>query len=122
MSIQFAVTEYGERRRSPRISARLPLVVCDHGQMQEQTCTLSVSGHGILVPLAAGLRIGQGLVVHNPENWAERHARVTRLGHRYGGRTEVGIEFTESALDFWLIDTTSQDARLGQQKTVNLNG
>lgn len=99
--------QYLERRRSERISVRLPLVISDGGRLNEPTCTLSLSRHGILVPLAARVAIGQRLVVHNPENWAERHARVTSLGRHYAGRTEVGLEFTAPAPDFWLIDTTS---------------
>ncbi len=41
------------------------------------------------------------LMIQNPENWAERRGRVTRVGRCYAGRTEVGIEFTEPAPDFW---------------------
>jgi hypothetical protein len=41
----------------------------------------------------------------NPENWAERAGRVTRLGSCYTGRTEVGIEFVQPVLDFWSVGT-----------------
>jgi hypothetical protein len=95
-----------ERRRSPRIYVRLPLLVCDGQRLQEQTCTRAVNAYGVLVPLAANVTIGQPLVIQNPENWAERHGRVTSLGRHYAGRTEVGIEFTEPAPDFWLINTS----------------
>jgi len=98
--------EYLERRRSERISVRLPLVICDGGRLNEPTSTVILNRHGVLVPLAAKLAIGQRVLVQNPENWAERHARVTSLGRRYAGRTEVGLEFTAPAPDFWLIDTT----------------
>jgi hypothetical protein len=52
------------------------------------------------MPLAASVTIGQRLVFQNPENWAERHCRVVRLGLCYEGRTEVGVEFTEPVPDF----------------------
>jgi hypothetical protein len=102
-----------ERRRSTRLPIRLTVIVCgDEGQFQEQTCTSSLNTHGILVALAASVTVGQRLVIQNPENWAERGARVTRLGRCYAGRTEVGIEFTEPAPDFWLIPATPKRVRV----------
>ena len=91
-------------RRSTRLYIRLALIVCgDAGGFQEHTCTCSLNARGVLVALAATVTIGQMLTIQNPENWAERRGRVTNLGRCYAGRTEVGIEFTESAPDFWLI-------------------
>jgi hypothetical protein len=104
MSTEAAHTAYVERRRSTRLSIRLALIVCgDAGGFQEQTCTYSLNVHGVLVPLAAAVKIGQMLIIQNPENWAERRGRVTSLGRCYAGRTEVGIEFLKPAPDFWLI-------------------
>lgn len=68
---------------------------------------LSLNAHGVLVALGATVKIGQTLIIQNPENWAERRGRVTSLGRSYGGRAEVGIEFTEPAPDFWLIRARS---------------
>ena len=93
-----------ERRRSARLPLRVALIVCgDDGRLQEQTCTYSLNVHGALVPLAAPVTVGQMVTLQNPENWAERSGRVARLGRFSSGRTEVGIEFTEPAPDFWLI-------------------
>jgi hypothetical protein len=104
MSTEAAPAAYVERRRSTRVPFRLPLIVCgDDGLSPEETCTLSLNAHGVLVALVARVTIGERLIIHNPENWAERGGRVTSLGRCYAGRTEVGIEFTESAPDFWLI-------------------
>jgi len=109
MSTQAACAAYVERRRSTRLSIRLALIVCgDAGRFQEQTCTYSLNAHGVLVALAATVKIGQMLIIQNPENWAERKGRVTSLGRCYAGRTEVGIEFLEPAPDFWLIRTSSK--------------
>jgi hypothetical protein len=104
MSTEAAPAAYVERRRSTRVPIRLALIVCgDDGLSQEETCTLSLNAHGVLVALAARVKIGQRLIIHNPDNLVERRGRVTRLGRSYAGRTEVGIEFTNSAQNFWLI-------------------
>jgi hypothetical protein len=89
-----------ERRRSTRLPIRMVAIVCgDAAQFQEHTCTCSLNAHGALIPLAASVTIGQRLVFQNPENWAERHCRVIRLGLCHEGRTEVGVEFTEPLPD-----------------------
>jgi hypothetical protein len=98
-----------ERRRSTRLPIRVALVVCgEAGRFQEHTCTSSLNAHGALLALAASVTIGQKLAIQNPENWAERDGRVTRLGPCYAGRTEVGVEFTEAVPDFWLIPSNYQ--------------
>ena len=104
MSTEAIHAAYVERRRSIRLSIHLELIVCgDAGAFQEQTCTRSLNAHGLLVALTATMKIGQILIIQNPENWAERRGRVASLGRCYAGRTEVGIEFLEPAPDFWLI-------------------
>ena len=97
--------DHAERRRSPRLPVNVTLIVCgqsaDNQQFQEQTFTLSINAHGALVPLAAHVSLGQRLVLMNPQTWNERSGRVTRLGSADGGRTQVGIEFSEPSLEFW---------------------
>lgn len=100
-----------ERRRSIRMPLHVQLVICGDG-LQEQTSTLSINTHGVLVPLVAVVTIGQRVVIQNPENWAERDGRVTRIGRCYSGRTEVGIEFSNPAPDFWLINTNQKPLTL----------
>ena len=112
MSTEPARASYLERRRSIRLPIRLALIVCAEGQWQEETYTFSLNAHGILVALAATMTVGQMIVIQNPENWAERDGRVTRLGRCCAGRTEVGIEFTEPAPDFWLIRAGSARAHV----------
>lgn len=110
MSTEGANTVYLERRRSNRLPMRLALIVCgDEGRLQEPTCTISLNTHGLLVALACTVTIGQMLIIQNPENWAERYGRVARLGRCYAGRTEVGIEFSEPAVDFWLMRGDSKN-------------
>jgi hypothetical protein len=113
MSTRAELATSVERRRSTRVPIRLALIVCeDDGESREETCTLSLNAHGVLVALAARVTIGQRLIIHNPENWAERRGRVTSLGRCYAGRTEVGIEFTKSAPNFWLIRARSKHAHV----------
>jgi hypothetical protein len=81
MSIEAVHAAYVERRRSMRVPIRLALIVCgDNGRLQEETCTLSLNAHGVLVALAARVTIGQRPIIHNPENWEERRGPVTSLG------------------------------------------
>jgi hypothetical protein len=124
MSPQPAHATYLERRRSTRLPIRLALVICgegcgdgsgEKGKWQEQTCSFSLNAHGVLVLLAATMAVGQILIIQNPENWAERRGRVTRVGRCYAGRTEVGIEFTEPAPDFWLIPAGSERVNVGSE-------
>lgn len=98
-----------ERRRSTRLPLRLALIVFGEAvPLQENACTSSVNNHGALVALAAKVIVGQRLILQNPENWAERGARVTRIGCCCEDRTEVGIEFTEPAPDFWGIGSSTK--------------
>lgn len=102
-----AFAAFRERRRSTRLPIRATLVVCGDGiRFREETRTFSVNTHGALIALRANVTIGQKLIIHNPENWAERGARVTRIGACYAEGTEVSIEFIEPASDFWLIRTS----------------
>lgn len=98
-----------ERRRSTSLPIRMVIIVCgDAGRFQEHTCTSALNAHGALIVLAASVTIGQRLVFQNPENWAERHCRVIRLGPSSEGRTEVGVEFTEPLPDFWHLPASSK--------------
>jgi hypothetical protein len=109
MSTQAAsgVAAQMERRRSTRLPIRIVVIVCgNERRFQEHTCTSSLNTHGALIALAASVTIGQRLVFQNPENWAERYCRVIRLGRCHEGRTEIGVEFTEPAPDFWHIPSS----------------
>ncbi len=74
MSTRSVRAAYLERRRSTRFPVRFALVVCgDSGRLQEQTYTISVNVHGVLVALASRVTIGQRLVIQNPENRVLAH-------------------------------------------------
>jgi hypothetical protein len=97
--------DLAERRRSPRLSIHVTLVVCGQSpekqHFQEETSTLSINAHGALVALSTEVTLGQTLLLLNPQTWNKRAGRVTHLGAREEGRTQVGIEFPEAAPEFW---------------------
>lgn len=105
-----------ERRRSQRSLQMVPLVI--RGELEskkvfwEDTFTSNISAHGALMILSAKVRIGQRLVLMNPQTWQEEDACVSRLGTSDGARTQVGVEFGRAVPDFWPVNagpTRSQD-------------
>lgn len=100
-----------ERRRSQRLLQVIPLVI--RGELAgkkvfwEDTFTSNVSAHGALMILAAKVEIGQKLVLMNPQTWQEEKVRVARLGTFDGTRTQIGVEFTRPAPDFWPVGAPS---------------
>lgn len=95
--------ERPERRRSRRSWRCVDVTICGAGRRwREQTCTLSLSGHGMLVALGTKVGIGELVLVRDPETFIEREGRVVGVGRDYGRRQEVAIEFTEPAPEFWL--------------------
>jgi PilZ domain len=95
-----------ERRRSPRWLDVVPLVIrgesVERKIFWEDSSTISISAHGALLILAAKVGVGQRLVLMNPRNWDERDVRVTRIGSFDGIRTQVGVEFEQTAApEFW---------------------
>lgn len=102
------------RRRCQRLSRVVPLVV--RGELEgrrafwEDTFTFNVSALGALINLAAEVRIGQKLVLLNPQTWLEEDARITRLGAREGSKTQVGVDFIRPARDFWSASVEPADS------------
>jgi len=102
------VIEHIERRRSERIPHRVTLMVCGqstrNGPFKEETVTLSINSHGALLALSANVALGQRLLLINRQTWDEVEARVSRLAALDGQRTQVAVEFTQPAPDFWPIE------------------
>ena len=103
------VVNHPERRRSQRLLLDVPLIVrgesMEGHSFQEETFTISVSAHGALLILAAKVKIGQRLLLVNPQTQDEKEGRVARFGSPYGGLAQVGIEFARPAPEFWQIDS-----------------
>jgi hypothetical protein len=96
-----------ERRRSERVPLRMTLMVCGQstgkGPFKEETVTMSINSHGALLKLSANVALGQRLLLINRQTWDEVEARVSRLAALDGQWTEVAVEFTQPAPDFWPI-------------------
>lgn len=101
------VIEHIERRRSERIPYRVTLMVCGQstrkGPFKEETVTPSINSHGALLALSANVALGQKVLLMNPQTWNEIEARVSRLAAPHGQSTEVAVEFTQPAPQFWPI-------------------
>lgn len=108
------VIEHIERRRSERIPHRVTLMVCGQSTgndpFKEETVTLSINSHGALLALAANVALGQRLLLINRQTWDEAEARVSRLAALDGQRTQVAVEFTQPAPDFWPIGAPPKKA------------
>jgi len=99
--------EHRERRRSERFPLRMTVMVCgestERGPFREETETLSINSHGALLALSADVALGQKVVLTNPQTWNETEARVSRLAALHSQWTEVAVEFTQPATQFWPI-------------------
>jgi PilZ domain-containing protein len=108
-----------ERRRSERVPLRMTLMVCGQstgkGPFKEETVTMSINSHGALLTLSANVALGQRLLLINRQTWNEVEARVSRLAALDGQGTQVGVEFTQLAPDFWPIGALPK--RICQTKT-----
>jgi hypothetical protein len=100
------VAQAGERR-SERVLIDVPVVIrgetADRRAFEEETFTVTVSAHGALVMLAAQVTLGQRLLLLNPQNWDEREGRVAYRSPDHAGLSQVALEFTLPAPDFWPI-------------------
>jgi hypothetical protein len=100
-----------EQRRSERILIDVPVIVkgapagaADGRSFQEETFTVTISPHGALLMLAAGVSLGQHIVVRNSLNQREQEARVAYKGAAHAGLAQVGIEFLKESPEFWPIN------------------
>lgn len=96
----------GERRRSHRVHITMPVLVRGEKGTQsfeEQTVTISVNAHGCMVRLATPVARNQEISIINPKTAEELPCRITFLGPKEAGKTEVGIEFAEPSPVFWRI-------------------
>jgi hypothetical protein len=93
------------QRRSERILLDVPVVIrgeaANQGAFLEETFTVTISAHGALVMLGAGVILGQKVTVRNTLNQQEQEARIAYTGTSYAGLAKVGLEFVREAPDFW---------------------
>src|ERR1700693_5971631 len=92
-------------RRSERFHMDVPLVICGESQgqrsLREDTHTLILSAYGVLVLLESAVRLGEKIVVVNPQNRREREGTVVYLAPHHENVVGAGIDFAAPAPDFW---------------------
>jgi hypothetical protein len=93
------------QRRSERILLDVPVIVrgeaANHDDFLEETFTVTISAHGALLMLGAGVTLGQKVMVRNALNQHEQEARVAYKGTMHAGLAQVGIEFVRESPEFW---------------------
>jgi hypothetical protein len=99
-------------RRSCRISLDVPLVVhaeSANNKFREETYSLSISAHGVLLTLKNRVTVGQKVLLMNRHNWDEREGQVAFVGAVHAGLTRVGVQFTRPAPEFWSLSPGPRD-------------
>ena len=99
-------TRYPERRRTLRVSLRIPLTVqCrlpEGESIDVKGSTSVVSAHGALLVMDTPLIPGQRVRLINDRTAEVVDCHVTSLREK-GARSFVGITFTARNVDFWHI-------------------
>jgi hypothetical protein len=101
-----------ERRRSQRVNIAMPVLVRGKrgGQpFEEQALTISVNAHGCMVRLSTPVTRMQEIAIVNVKTAEELPCKVSFLGQKEGGKTEVGVEFCEPSPVFWRIAFPPED-------------
>lgn len=62
-----------------------------------------VNAHGALINLAAKVSQGQVLDLKSASNEETRFCKVVYIGPTVQGQTQVGVEFTKPAPNFWHV-------------------
>jgi len=102
------------RRRSQRVIVNVPITVSSEGgnkdaAFQEETQTLVVNAHGAMIALAAKVVKGQTLRLKNRTTQEDQTCKVVYLGPLAAGKSQVGVDFTAKAPDFWRISFPPED-------------
>ena len=109
------VPSQGERRRSPRRRAHVPIYVYGHTPPQqpfhEEAYSAVVSALGGLLVMSSTVRPGQTLLLTNKVTQKEQECRVAYVGGRDPQSVEVAVEFSDLAPDFWRLTAPPQPAQ-----------
>jgi c-di-GMP-binding flagellar brake protein YcgR len=104
-----------ERRRTPRVAVFADLTVQGYTENNEkfkvQTRSLSVSGHGGMTILDAGVVVGQTLLVTNENSGQKMECKVVSLRPGGDGKSIVAFEFIGPCANFWKISFPAQGAK-----------
>ena len=69
--------------------------------VSEVTHTIIVNSHGALILMATDVAVNQIVRIENSNTKEELLCRVTSMGQKFMGKTQVGIEFIYPAPEFW---------------------
>lgn len=109
-----AVPPVGERRRSPRRKATVPVFVYGHNPAQqpfhEEAYSAVISELGGLLVMRATVRPGQALLLTNKVTQKEQECRVAYVGGHDPQSVEVAVEFPIVAPDFWRLTAPPRSA------------
>src|SRR5260370_31688705 len=87
----------------PELLQDLPVLVYgrrdDEEPFQEETNVRRLNFRGGLITLATKVAPGQQLILINPATDEDQRCRVALIGQQYFGRSMIGIQFTQPALD-----------------------
>jgi PilZ domain len=120
-----------ERRRSHRVNIAMPILVRGKTSQpfQEEAHTISVNAHGCVFRLATQVTRLQEVAIVNSKTAEELPCKVTFLGQKENGKTEVGVEFCEPSPLFWRIafppedwDPSERKRPGGSRRPSNPNG
>jgi len=93
-----------DQRRAQRLPIYLPVQVygkLDGEPFSEYTQTINVSAWGGLMPISASVVRAQKLILTNLQTDQDLTCRVARLIRSERGQALAGLEFLQSAPDFW---------------------
>jgi hypothetical protein len=98
---------WGERRRSRRWKALVPVFVYGHGDgiepFHEEAYAAVVSDNGGLLVMTTSVQLGHTLLITNRATQEEKEARVAFIGTLEPDQAAVAVEFKEPAPDFWRL-------------------
>jgi hypothetical protein len=99
-----------ERRSRLRHAHQADLLVYGSGEdkqpFHEEGATVDASDYGCRLVLDTAVAPGQRLFLTNTGNQAEQECRVVHVSHREHGKIRVGVEFSQSARNFWNSSAT----------------
>jgi hypothetical protein len=77
----------------------------DEEPFQEETNVRRLNFRGGVITLATKVVPGQQLILINPASEEDQRCRVAFVGEQHLGRSMIGIQFAQPALDFWRVGT-----------------
>jgi hypothetical protein len=118
-----AVPPIGERRRSPRRKATVPVFVYGHNPAQqpfhEEAYSAVISELGGLLVMSSTVRPGQVLLLTNKVTQKEQECRVAYVGGHDPQSLEVAVEFPAVAPDFWRLTAQPRAALAALSSDTN---